>query len=165
MNDVDSNSAARAVIENTKTRWSCRVFIDSPVPKGIVETMIDAANYAPSPMNTQPWEFIVLTGEPLAQFRTAIAAWLQTPQEKGKDEVNLLPDGDYYTSLPRHLATRKKEHLERTAERVKEMGMSLKEVYNLTFFCSGLSCVAFVLCHCNSPCCLQLKSPAVRTYD
>ena len=145
MTDMDSSSPAEAVIENTKARRSCRVFSDGPVPKDAVETLIDAANYAPSPMNTQPWEFIVLTGEPLAEFREAIAGWLQTPQEKVKDEVTILPEGDYYTSLPKHLAARKREHLERTAKQVEKLGMSLKEVYNFTFFCYNAPVVIVVV--------------------
>jgi len=145
MTDTNSGNAVSTVIDNIKTRWSCRVFSDEPVPKDIVDSLIDAANYAPSPMNTQPWEFIVLTGRPLMQFREAVAGWLLVRQEKQKDEVSILPEGEYYTSLPKHLAERKKEHLERTAEQVAKLGMSLKEVYNFTFFCYNAPVVIFVV--------------------
>jgi nitroreductase len=145
MNEASAKDRAEIVLGNIRSRWSCRVFRDEPIPGSDVELLIDAANFAPSPMNTQPWEFMVLTGQPLALFREAVAEWLQTPQEIGKGEVSVLPDGEYYTSLPRRLVERKREHLERTAERVKEMGMSLKEVYNFTFFCYNAPVVIVVV--------------------
>ena len=145
MTEDNSKSSLQIVLENTKDRWSCRVFRDRPVPKSDIELLIDAANYAPSPMNTQPWEFVVLTGEPLMQFRGAVGEWLKMPQEKPENEVSILPEGDYYTSLPKHLAGRKREHLERTAEKVAELGMSLKEVYNFTFFCYNAPVVIAVV--------------------
>ena len=134
-----------AVLDNLKTRWSCRVFKDDPVARGDIEILLDAANYAPSPMNTQPWEFIVLTADPLAQFRGAVAEWLKAPQEKKKDEVGIMPEGDYYTSLPKHLTLRKKEHLERTAQQLDKIGMTLKEAYPFTFFCYNAPVVIVVV--------------------
>jgi nitroreductase len=145
MKDTKVNAKMTAVIDNIRTRWSCRVFADMAIPKEVVETLIEAANFAPSPMNTQPWEFIVLSGEPLSAFRDTVATWLQTPAEKTKDEFNILPEGEYYTSLPRHLAERKKEHLRRTAQQVAKMGTSLKEVYNFTFFCYNAPVVIVVV--------------------
>lgn len=135
----------KTIIENTKSRYSCRVFKYEPVSKDVVETLIDAANYAPSPMNTQPWEFVALTGEPLAKFRAAVAEWLKTPLKKGKDERELLPDGDYYTTLPKHLVDRKKEHLKRTADQVEKIGMSLKEAHPFTFYCYNAPVVIMIV--------------------
>lgn len=135
MTESTTKNSLQIVLENVKNRWSCRVFLDKPIPKSDVEILVDAANCAPSPMNTQPWEFIALAGKPLMQFRAAVAEWLQTPLQKPDNEISILPDGDYYSSLPKHLANRKREHLQRTADTVAALGMSLKEVYNFTFFC------------------------------
>jgi 5,6-dimethylbenzimidazole synthase len=45
-------------------RRSCRKFLSEPVDDEIVEKILEAAAWAPSPLNLQPWEFIVIsTGE------------------------------------------------------------------------------------------------------
>ncbi len=50
-------------------RRSIRKFTDKEVPEVIVEEILDAARWSPSWGNTQPWEFYVLTGRPLAEFK------------------------------------------------------------------------------------------------
>ncbi|MEO0545979.1 MAG: nitroreductase [Pseudomonadota bacterium] len=50
-------------------RRSIRGFKDKPVPKELLESVIELANRAPSSMNTQPWHLHVLTGEPLDRVR------------------------------------------------------------------------------------------------
>ncbi len=42
-------------------RQSVRVYQDRPVPRAALETMLEAARWAPSPHGTQPWRFVVLT--------------------------------------------------------------------------------------------------------
>lgn len=49
------------VFEAIKGRRSCRRFLDRPVEKEKIMRILDCANYAPSPANKQPWEFIVVT--------------------------------------------------------------------------------------------------------
>jgi len=73
---METKEPAERIMENLKSRFSCRVFRDEPVTQEAVEMLLEAANCAPSPMNTQPWEFIVLTGEPLGNFRLAVGEWL-----------------------------------------------------------------------------------------
>jgi nitroreductase len=51
------------------TRKSVRGFKADPVPRAVIEEIIDIAKRAPSSMNTQPWHIHVLTGEPLEQVR------------------------------------------------------------------------------------------------
>ncbi|MBI4832490.1 MAG: nitroreductase family protein [Candidatus Lindowbacteria bacterium] len=145
MIEKNSQGMADVVLKNISTRWSCRVFSDEAVPKSTVSILLDAANCAPSPMNTQPWEFVVLTGEPLMRFRENVGEWLKTPEPKGEHEVNLLPEGDYCTSLPKRLADRKKEHLERMAKQAASVGMSLKEAYPFTFYCYNAPVVIMVV--------------------
>ncbi|PIE13037.1 MAG: nitroreductase [Rhodobacterales bacterium] len=52
-----------------RERRSIRGFTDKPVPREVIEEIIDLANCAPSSMNTQPWHFHVLTGAPLEAVR------------------------------------------------------------------------------------------------
>jgi len=48
-------------IEALKTRRCKRKFLPTPVPKGVIEDIIDCGRLAPSAVNIQPVEFIVVT--------------------------------------------------------------------------------------------------------
>jgi nitroreductase len=50
-------------------RRSIRGFLDKPVPRALIEEVLALAMRAPSSLNTQPWNFSVVTGEPLARIR------------------------------------------------------------------------------------------------
>lgn len=50
-------------------RRSIRGYKPDPIPREILEEIIHIAKQAPSSMNTQPWHFHVLTGEPLERIR------------------------------------------------------------------------------------------------
>jgi nitroreductase len=52
-----------------RSRRSVRGYKKDPVPRRVIEAIIDVAKAAPSSMNTQPWHVHVLTGEPLEQVR------------------------------------------------------------------------------------------------
>jgi 5,6-dimethylbenzimidazole synthase len=44
-----------------KERRSCRKFLPEAVSEDTIEKILEAAIWAPSPLNLQPWEFIVVT--------------------------------------------------------------------------------------------------------
>ena len=50
-------------------RRSIRGYKSDPVPQNLIEEIINLAMRAPSSMNTQPWNFYVITGEPLNRIR------------------------------------------------------------------------------------------------
>ncbi len=50
-------------------RRSIRGYLDKPVPRELIAEVLTLAMRAPSSMNTQPWNFHVITGEPLARIR------------------------------------------------------------------------------------------------
>jgi len=52
-----------------QARRSIRGYKLDPIPREILEEIIHIAKQAPSSMNTQPWHFHVLTGEPLERIR------------------------------------------------------------------------------------------------
>jgi len=49
-----------AVIEAIKKRRSIRSYESKPIPKDLINTIIEAGNEAPSAMNSQPWRFVVV---------------------------------------------------------------------------------------------------------
>ncbi|MDB5577585.1 MAG: nitroreductase [Bradyrhizobium sp.] len=50
-------------------RRSIRGYKPDPVPRTLIREVIEVAMRAPSSMNTQPWNFYVVTGEPLDRIR------------------------------------------------------------------------------------------------
>ena len=55
--------------EIAQDRRSIRGYKTDPIPRETLEEIIHIAKHAPSSMNTQPWHFHVLTGEPLERIR------------------------------------------------------------------------------------------------
>ena len=50
-------------------RRSIRGYKPDPVPRALIEEIIGLAMRAPSSMNSQPWNFYIITGEPLDRIR------------------------------------------------------------------------------------------------
>lgn len=61
------------LLEAIKGRRSIRAFKSQDIPEVIVEKIIDAARYAPSAGNIQPWEFVI-TRKPDTKKKLAQAA-------------------------------------------------------------------------------------------
>jgi nitroreductase len=52
-----------------KARKSIRGYLQKPVPRDVIEEIIEVAKWAPSSMNTQPWHVHAVTGEVLDRIR------------------------------------------------------------------------------------------------
>ena len=52
-------------------RRSIRGYRPDPVPRRLIEEILELAMRAPSSMNSQPWNFYVVSGEPLDRIRAA----------------------------------------------------------------------------------------------
>lgn len=50
-------------------RRSIRGYLDKPVPQALIAEVLQVAMRAPTSYNTQPWNFFVVTGEPLDKIR------------------------------------------------------------------------------------------------
>ncbi|MCU0666668.1 MAG: nitroreductase family protein [Candidatus Omnitrophica bacterium] len=48
------------MLEKIKTRRSIREYQDRPIPKGDIEKIIDAARFAATARNVQPWKFVAV---------------------------------------------------------------------------------------------------------
>ncbi|MCX5708458.1 MAG: nitroreductase family protein [Candidatus Omnitrophica bacterium] len=49
------------LIELIKKRRSVREFLNKPISRDCLEDIVDAARFAPTARNVQPWEFVVVT--------------------------------------------------------------------------------------------------------
>jgi nitroreductase len=56
--------------EVLKARRSCRAYAPDPVSDEQLQQLISACQWAPSPLNLQPWEFIIIT-EPEVKAKVA----------------------------------------------------------------------------------------------
>ena len=56
------------VIEAIYHRRAVRLYRSDPVSREQVHAVLDAANQAPSGLNRQPWEFLVVTGEKIREM-------------------------------------------------------------------------------------------------
>ncbi len=52
---------SNSVIEAIKSRRAIRSYEDKPVPEQVIQTMLEAATYAPTAINVQPWKFTIIT--------------------------------------------------------------------------------------------------------
>lgn len=50
------------VLDAIHLRRSIRRYLDDPVPAALIEQLLDAAGWAPSAHNRQPWRFVVING-------------------------------------------------------------------------------------------------------
>jgi len=78
------------VIEAIQTRRSIRVFKPDPIPKKVLQELLDVSRWAPSGGNVQPWHFEVLTGELLAKVTAQLVEKAKTWD--GHEYMNTNPD-------------------------------------------------------------------------
>jgi len=89
------------IIEAVKKRKSIRGYKPDPVPKEVLEQILELASNAPSAMNTQPWEFTVLTGDVLENVRQSNVALLNSGAPPNPEHV--------VTSWPRESIYRQRQ--------------------------------------------------------
>ena len=81
------------VAEAVASRRSIRRFTDLPVDPAVLGRVLERAQNAPSGGNTQPWNAIVLTGEPLARLHAAILAKTAAEPNGEGIEYDVYPKG------------------------------------------------------------------------
>jgi nitroreductase len=74
------------VTEAVTSRRSIRQFLDTPVPRDVLQRLLETAQRAPSGGNTQPWNAVVLTGEPLQVLIAAVVpkVWMADMRIRGE---------------------------------------------------------------------------------
>jgi nitroreductase len=59
-------------------RFSCRAYQQRPVPRPLIERILQLAQHSASWNNTQPWQAIITSGEETEKFRQALYAHAQS---------------------------------------------------------------------------------------
>ena len=83
------------VIDAIKKRRATRSYEPRPVPRDILNAVIDAGNEAPSAMNSQPWRFVVIE-DPEVKRKLLHAA---LPQAKKITELVKDADPERYAAI------------------------------------------------------------------
>jgi len=79
------------VTEAVATRRSVRAFLDKTVDRTLLTSILERAQRAPSGGNTQPWNAVVLTGEPMQALFAKVAEQFPKGREAHKPEYHIYP--------------------------------------------------------------------------
>lgn len=60
-----------------RNRWSPRAFADKPVPAEVLRSLFEAARWAPSSNNEQPWAFLVATKDDAKNFEKSLGSLVE----------------------------------------------------------------------------------------
>ena len=94
-------------------RRSIRGYLDKPVPQALIREVLALAMRAPTSLNTQPWNFYIVTGDPLDRIR------------KGNVERNLagVPDTREFRRGPAYEGVHRERQIEIAKQLFGAMGI------------------------------------------
>ncbi len=73
--DTTTPGAEAPVLDGLlRSRWCCRGFAATPVPRPTIERLLEMAQRTPSWCNTQPWRVTLTSGEATRQLAQALSA-------------------------------------------------------------------------------------------
>jgi nitroreductase len=110
------------LLKAIQERRSVRVFKPDPIPKEQIEEILALAIHAPSAINLQPWEFIVVTGEEKERLSRKL---FKAYREK---QISCSPGN--VKPLPRSIAKRGAKTLDLMNPIFEEMGVSSNAFIN-----------------------------------
>ncbi|WP_447765777.1 nitroreductase [Sphingopyxis panaciterrae] len=88
-----TDALSRSVTDALHRRRSVRAFTDRPVDPALLGDIFAAAQRAPSGGNLQPWQAIVLTGEPWQAVKDAVAERVAMGRAGYEPEYDIYPKG------------------------------------------------------------------------
>jgi len=103
LNDSNSHKVMAGmndIIDAMKNRRSIRAYEAKPIPREVLNTIIEAGNEAPSAMNSQPWRFVVV--EDVEKKKKLLGAAL--PKAKAITEQVKNIDPERYEAIKKRYA-------------------------------------------------------------
>jgi nitroreductase len=131
---------AMELLEGITQRRSCRAFKPDPIPRDVIEKILEVASRSPSATNTQPWEVAVVSGEK-AKLLSSIIHKIAESDASPRADLSLTQ------VWPAELDKRLREH---TARRFKVLGIERenenqrKELRLSNFKFYGAPCAIFI---------------------
>jgi nitroreductase len=78
------------ILDVLRKRWSPRAFADRPVEPTKLQSLLEAARWAPSCFNEQPWSFIVATKDNPPEYERLLACLVEKNQAWAKSAPVLM---------------------------------------------------------------------------
>ena len=78
------------ILELIRNRWSPRAFANRPLEREKLQSLLEAARWAPSCFNEQPWSYIVATKEDPSAFECLLSCLVPANQIWAKDAPVLM---------------------------------------------------------------------------
>ncbi len=126
------------VMEAIRRRRSVREFQDTPVPREHIRTILDAARWAPSGYNKQPWRFMVLQDRKLIdrmaeEVKSKLEEISRWPALRGKAAAvkAMLPGFTVFQRAPVSIAVLYSDYSAPMDEILQKQGFSFEERYNI----------------------------------
>ncbi|MBN2107725.1 MAG: nitroreductase family protein, partial [Deltaproteobacteria bacterium] len=107
------------ILDVMRQRRSIRVFDRRMPPRELIAECLEAATWAPSATNQQPWEFIVLTGSALE----AVNAITE------ENFFKRLQDGNAFGDPPEPLKSRQQEVLDVMIATAEKAGINPNDIF------------------------------------
>jgi nitroreductase len=100
---IDHNTAHTTLLVDSvlRSRRSLRAYRTDPVPRALLEELLDVASSAPSNSNTQPWQIHAIAGAPKEALSAALLAAFH--------EGTLPPSAHFPDPLPAEYAQRQQD--------------------------------------------------------
>jgi len=128
------------VYEAIYGRRSIRAFQPEPVPRAVIEKILDAAIRAPSNSNVQPWELVALAGRAKQELDAFLEGLLQSATRAEPDAF--LPEAGF--TLPPEFRQRSNALLAGLVAEVKAAGGDLGKLSRGSFNFFGAPCAIMV---------------------
>jgi nitroreductase len=136
------------VLEAIHTRRTIKTYRPDPVPRSVIERVLEAAVWAPNHRLTEPWEFVVVAGaalEGLARLRREMtAAFLATQNGLSADQVAGQAEEGYRKAIaaPVTVAVSMAQHAD-PAIREEDYAATATAIQNMLLAAHGLGLGAF----------------------
>jgi nitroreductase len=82
--------AEHEILDLIKRRWSPRAFASTPVEPAKIRRMLEAARWAPSSMNEQPWNYLIATKDNAEEFAKMVGCLVPANEAWAKDAPLLM---------------------------------------------------------------------------
>lgn len=131
-----------------KSRRSIRAFLEKDVSPVIVKECLDAAIWAPSATNQQPWEFIIVGGNELKNISEIVT----------NNFPSRMQEGDSFPEIPEENQKRQEEIFTAVAEAAQKDGMDGAAVFqnSLCFFSAPVAVFFVSYSGCDTQCLLSI---------
>lgn len=143
------------VLEAIRTRRTTKAFRPDPVPRELIEQVLEAAVWAPNHRLTEPWEFVVVQGaalERLARLRRRMTAdFLGSQQEQpdnrpaSAEQIQQQADDAYRKAMaaPVTIAVAMAQHQD-AAIREEDYAATMAAIQNLMLAAHSLGLASFL---------------------